>query len=175
MSQAIIAQKEKQVIEIKEKLEKSKSVVLYDYRGLTVEEVTGLRNEFRKAGVEYRVIKNSLMVRAVGMLGIEGMDDYLKGPSAFAFGYDDPVAPAKVLNEFIKKAKKTEIKAGIVEGKVIDAEGVKALANLPSKEVLIAQMLGSMNAPITGMVSVLSGTLRKLVYALDRIKETKEA
>ena len=175
MSKAAIAAKEAQVNEIVEKLQKSQSVILYDYRGLTVEEVTALRNEFRKAGVEYRVIKNTLIGRAAEKIGCEGLDQYLAGPTAVAFGYEDPVAPAKILNNYVKKIKKTEIKAGIVEGKVIDANGVTALADLPSKEVLIAKMLGSMNSPITGLVSVLSGTMRNLVYALNSIKEKKEA
>ena len=175
MSEKIIAMKAAQVDEIKEKLQNSKSVILYDYRGLTVEEVTNLRNEFRKAGVEYRVLKNTLIERAANQLEIEGLTQYLAGPTAVAFGYDDPVAPAKILSEFIKKAKKTELKAGIVDGKVIDANGVRALAELPPKEVLIAKMLGSMNSPITGLVSVLSGTIKQLAYVLNAIKDTKQA
>jgi large subunit ribosomal protein L10 len=176
MSQASIAMKSEQVAVIKDMLQKSKGVVLYDYRGLTVAEVTALRNEFRSAGVVYKVLKNTLVERAVAEIpDLEDLKPYLAGPTAIAFGYEDPVAPAKILDEFIKKAKKSEIKAGVVEGKVIDAEGVKALANLPSKEVLLAKMLGSMNAPITGFVSVLSGTLRSLVCALNAVKEKKEA
>ncbi|MGI6169500.1 MAG: 50S ribosomal protein L10 [Christensenellales bacterium] len=176
MSQANIAMKAELVAGIKEMLEKSSGVILYDYRGLTVSEVTALRNEFRSAGVVYKVLKNTMVQRAVDEIpGLEGLKPYLEGPTAIAFGYEDPVAPAKILSEFIKKIKKSEIKAGVVEGQVIDAEGVKALANLPSREVLLAKMLGSMNAPITGFVSVLSGTLRSLVCALNAVKEKKEA
>ncbi|MDL2289634.1 50S ribosomal protein L10, partial [Clostridia bacterium OttesenSCG-928-F22] len=166
---------EAKVNELVEKMQSCAGFVLYDYRGLTVEEVTNLRNNFRSAGVEYKVIKNSLLERASDKLGYEGLKQYLAGPTAVAFGLEDPVAPAKILNEYVTKIKKTELKAGVVEGKVIDANGVRALANLPSREVLLAKMLGSMNSPITGFVSVLSGTLRQLVTVLDAIKDTKEA
>src|SRR5699024_7429457 len=103
----------------------------------------------------------------------EGLDTILEGPSAFAFGYEDPVAPAKVLSDFIGKTKSEhlKIKAGLVDGKVIDVAGVKALADLPPKEVLIAKMMGSLNAPITNFVGVLSATLRSLVYAIDAIRK----
>ena len=171
----IIAVKAEAVEEIRKKLERAQSVVIYDYRGLTVDEVTTLRAECRKAGVEYRVLKNKLVKRAADLLGIEGADQYFAGPSAIVFGYDDPVAPAKIISAAVTKLKKTEIKGGIVDNKAIDAAGVQALAELPPKEVLIAKMLGSMNAPITGFVGVLNGTLRKLVYALNAVKEQKEA
>jgi large subunit ribosomal protein L10 len=108
-------------------------------------------------------------------LGIEGIIPILEGPTAIAFGIDEPVAPAKILSENINNLKKMEFKAGIVDGKVIDAEGVKALAKLPSKEELIAKMLGSMNAPVANFLSVLSGPMRAFVYALDAVKGQKEA
>lgn len=161
------------VAEIKEKLDKTQSMVLYDYRGLTVAEVTDLRNQFRAAGVEYVVLKNSMIELAAKELGIEGLDPYLKGPTAVAFGMTDAVAPAKVLTEYIKKVKKTEIKCGMVDKKVVDVKGVEALAKLPPKEFLIAQMMGSLNAPITNFVGVLSATLRSLVYAVDAVRKQK--
>ncbi len=163
------------VEEIKQKLSQSSSAVLVDYRGLTVEEVTQLRKEFRENGVDYKVYKNTLTELAVKELGYEGLIPYLAGPTAIAFGVKDPVAPAKILTENIKKLKKMELKAGLVDGKVIDVEGVKALAELPSREELIAKMLGSMNAPITGLVRVLNGPIRGLVVALNAIREQKEA
>ena len=105
------------VAEIKQKLENAQSVVLYDYRGLTVAEVTELRNQCRAQGVDYCVLKNTMINLAANELKIEGLDPYLKGPTAVAFGMNDAVAPAKVLTEFVKKVKKTEIKGGVVDGK----------------------------------------------------------
>ncbi|HHY82847.1 MAG TPA: 50S ribosomal protein L10 [Clostridiales bacterium] len=163
------------VAEIKEKLTGYSSAILIDYRGLTVEEVTQLRKEFRNSGVDYKVYKNTLTEIAAKEVGLDGLIPFLKGPTAIAFGVKDPVAPAKVLTESMKKLKKMEFKAGVVEGKVIDVDGIKALADLPSREELIAKMLGSMNAPISGLVTVLGGTIRSLLYALNAIKEAKEA
>jgi large subunit ribosomal protein L10 len=167
--------KEQIVNEIKEKLENAVSLVLVDYRGLNVEEVTELRKKSREAGVEYKVYKNTLMTRALKELGIEGLESYLEGPNAIAFGYDDPVTPAKIISEFAKGHEKLEIKAGMVEKKLLSLEEVKALADLPSKEVLVAQVLGGLNAPITGFVNVLQANIRNLVYALDAIREKKSA
>lgn len=163
------------VAEIQKTWEASHSVVLVDYRGLTVEEDTELRRQMRAAGVQYQVLKNTLIHRATDNLGIEGLSGVLNGPTAVAFGLSDAVAPAKVLSEFIKKTKKMEIKCGVLENKVITPAGVQALADLPPREVLIAKMLGSMNAPITGLVTVLGGTLRSLLYTLNAIKDKKEA
>lgn len=163
------------VAEIKKKLAESSSAILVDYRGLTVEEVTELRREFRNNGVDYKVYKNTLTELAAKDLGLDELIPYLKGPTAIAFGIKDPVAPAKILTEHMKKLKKMEFKVGVVDGKVIDVDGVKALADLPSREELIAKMLGSMNAPISGLVHVLGGTIRSLLYALNAVKETKEA
>lgn len=140
------------VAEIKEKLEKAQSVVFYDYRGLTVEQVTGLRKKCREAGVEYIVLKNSLVELAAKELGIEGLEQYLKGPTAVAFGMTDIAAPAKILSDYAKEIKKTEVKAGIVEKNVVDAKGVEALANLPSREVLIARIMGSMMSSVSKFV-----------------------
>jgi len=164
------------VSEIKEKFQKSSGVVLADYRGLTVAQVTQLRTQLRQAGVEYRVMKNTLVRRAASEVGIEGLDSYLEGPTALAFSAD-PVAPAKILMEFTKanKLKTFKIKAGVVEGKVIGAEGVKALAELPSREVLLAMVLRGMQAPLTGMVNVLQGPIRKMGYALEEVRKLKAA
>lgn len=175
MSEKAKQEKAKVVDEIRQHFEGSSSAVLVDYRGLTVEEVTELRSKFREAGAVYKVYKNTMTELAAKQLGYDGLVEHLKGPTAIAFGVEDPVAPAKIITETIKKLKKMELKAGVVEGKVIDVDGVKSLAELPSKEELIAKMLGSMNAPITNLVGVLSGTTRNLVYALNAIKEQKEA
>jgi len=166
----------KQVVEeIKAKVEKAQSVVLVDYRGLNVEEVTELRKKYSEAGVDYKVYKNTMMRFAFKEAGFEDFNENLTGPNAVAFGYDDPVAPAKVTNEVAKDHEKLEIKAGIVDGQIIGLERIKALADLPSREVLIAQVLGGLNGPISGFANVLQGTMRNLVYALNAGKEKQEA
>ncbi|MBP2651882.1 MAG: rplJ [Firmicutes bacterium] len=174
---AITAEKEAIVSEIKSKLTASKGLVLTNYRGLNVAMDTKLRRKFREAGVEYRVLKNTMTRIAANQAGIEGLDQYLEGPTAIAMSVTDPVAPAKVLADFIKenKLQAIEIKAGLVEGKVIDAQGVKALASLPSREVLVAKLLGTMQAPITGFVNVLHGNLRNLAYVLEAVRQQKES
>ncbi|NLG25629.1 MAG: 50S ribosomal protein L10 [Clostridiales bacterium] len=161
------------VADIRDRMQKAQSMVIIDYRGLTVAEVTGLRNQFRAQGVEYQVLKNTMVELAANDLGIQGLEPYLHGPTAVAFGMQDAVAPAKIIVDFIKKSKKTEIKCGLVQGHVIDVAGVQALAELPPKEVLIAKMMGSLNAPITNFVGVLSATLRSLVYAIDAVRKQK--
>lgn len=175
MKEATLRAKEAEVAEIQEKIEKSQSVMFLDYRGLNVAEVTELRNKMRAAGVEYKVIKNTMIRRAAEKAGIEGLDNVLEGPTAVAFGYADPVAPAKILVDFIEDTKKTNLKGGVLAGKAMSEAEIKNLASLPSKEELIAKMLGSLNAPITGLVMALSGVPRNLVYALNAIKEKKEA
>ncbi len=167
--------KQQAVEEIKQRFERAGSVVIVDYRGISVLQVTELRKQFRDAGVEYVVLKNTLVKRALAEMNISAVDNLLEGPSAFAFGYSDPVAPAKVLSDFVAKTKTEhlKIKGGLVDGKAIDVAGVKALADLPPKEVLIAKMMGSLNAPITNFVGVLSATLRSLVYAIDAIRKQK--
>jgi len=166
-------QKKEVVRELSEKIKSAKTMVFADYRGLTVEQDTELRTALRKAGVEYKVVKNTLTRFAANENGLEGLDSYLNGPTAMALSTTDPVSPAKILSDFAKKFEKFELKVGVVEGKIIDAEGVKALASLPSREVLIAKVLGGFNAPISGLVNVLNGNVRGLVVALNAIAEKK--
>lgn len=175
MKEATLKAKEAEVAEIQEKLQKSQSVMFLDYRGLTVSEVTELRNKMRAAGVEYKVIKNTMMRRAAQEAGVEGWTKFSKGPQRVAFGYEDPVAPAKILVDFIENAKKTQLKGGVLAGRAMSQAEIKDLASLPSKEQLLAKLMGSLNAPVTGLVMALSGIPRKLVYALNAIKEKKEA
>jgi len=167
----------KQVVvqEIAEKFRNAKTAVLVDYRGLTVEEVTELRAKSRDAGIEYKVYKNSMMRFAAKETGYEGLLDVLVGPTAIAFCNTDPLAPAKIFSEFAKKHKSLVIKAGMVEGKVLDVQGVAELAELPPREVLVAKVLGALNSPISGFVNVLNGNLRGLVVALDAIAQQKQA
>ncbi len=163
------------IAEIKTTMQSAKGLVLADFRGIKVAQDTKLRRKMREAGVEYSVIKNNMASIAAKEAGIEGLDNYLKGPLAMVSSKNDPVAPAKLISEFIKDNRIMEIKGGLVEGKVIDADAVKALANLPSREVLIARLLGSMQSPITGFVNVLQGNIRNLVYALDAVRQQKES
>ncbi|MDF2523287.1 MAG: ribosomal protein [Clostridiales bacterium] len=174
-SEKILQQKKEVVQEISEKIKAAKAMVFADYRGLTVEQDTELRNALRKAGVEYKVVKNTLTKFAAKENGLEGLDSFLNGPTAMAVSATDPVAPAKVLAEFAKKYEKLELKVGVVEGKVIDEAGIKALAELPPREVLIAKVLGGFNAPISGLVNVLNGNIRGLVVALNAIAEKQGA
>ena len=156
--------KEAKVAEIKERLEKAQSIILADYQGLTVEEDTQLRKNLREAGVDYKVYKNTLVKIAAKELNIEGIDAFLEGPVAIAFGYEDVTAPARVLYDFAKDHKKLELKAGVVEGQFYDKASVEQLASIPSKEVLIAKLLGSIKSPLS-----------KLAYLLSAIKDSKEA
>ena len=163
MSNAIELKKQT-VVEIADKLKSSVSTVVVDYRGLNVAEVTELRKQLREAGVDFKVYKNTLTSLAAKELGFEGILSYLEGPVSVAFGYDDATAPARILNDFAKNHKKLELKAGIVEGTIYDAAGVTKLASIPSREVLIAQLLGSFKAPLSN-----------LAYLLNAIKEKKES
>ncbi|GLC29826.1 50S ribosomal protein L10 [Clostridium omnivorum] len=156
--------KEAKVAEIREKLEKAQGVVFSQYQGLTVEEDTELRKKLREAGVEYKVYKNTLTTLAAKELGLDGVVSYLEGPVSVAFGYEDATAPARVLNDFAKTHKKLELKAGIVDGTIYNSEEVAKLASIPSREVLIAQLLGSFKAPLSN-----------LAYLLNAIKEKKES
>lgn len=156
--------KEAKVAEIKGKLQQAKSVVLSDYQGLTVEEDTQLRKGLREAGVEYKVYKNNLVILAAKELGIEGLDEYLEGPVSIAFGYEDATAPARILNNFAKDHKKIELKAGIVEGVVYNKAEIEKIATIPSKEVLIAKLLGSFKAPLSNFA-----------YLINAIKDKKES
>ncbi|NLN14267.1 MAG: 50S ribosomal protein L10 [Tissierellia bacterium] len=174
MSEKSLQAKKEIVEEIKSKIEKAESVVLVDYRGLNVEQLTELRKRYREANVDYKVYKNTMMRFAFKDAGYEGFEEYLKGPSAIAFGYDDPVQVAKITAEFAKEHDQLEIKAGIVDGQIVGIDGIKSLAELPSREVLIAQTLGGLNAPIQGFANVLHGTIRSLAIVLNAIAEEKE-
>ncbi|NMA62162.1 MAG: 50S ribosomal protein L10 [Firmicutes bacterium] len=162
------------VKEIQDRISQSQGAVLTDYRGLDAGQMTALRKELRDAGVEFKVLKNTLTILAAQELDMDDLIPLLNGPTAIAFGYDDPVAPAKILSEFAKTNKVLEIKGGILEGKVLDPEGVKSLADLPSREVLLSMVLRGMQAPIAGMVNVLQGNIRNLVYALEAVRKQKE-
>lgn len=159
----IIERKAEQVTMVAEKIKKAQSVVVFDYRGITVAEDTELRSEMRGANVEYVVIKNHVVKRACEAAGVDAsIGEMLKGPSAFAISYDDLAAPARILKAFTKKAKKCALKGGIVEGAVYDAHQIEAIADMPSREVLIARMLGAMMSPISKFASVIDQIAKKM-------------
>ena len=148
MSEAIIAKKAQQVSEVAEQFKNATSVVVVDYLGITVEQATNLRTELRNAGVQFAVVKNSILSRAAKEAGLEGMEDIFKGPSAVAFSNDGVVAPAIILADFAKKVEALEIKAGVIEGKVSSKEEIEALAKLPNREGLLSMLLSVLQAPV---------------------------
>ena len=167
--------KQKITEDLHERLAKSVIIVLTDYKGLDVTSINDLRRKLREANIEYQVVKNTLLVRAAEDTEVAVLKDHFKGPSAIAISYDDPVAPAKVLTQFAKDNGKLEIKAGILNGKVLDAQAIKALAILPSREVMLAHFLSALNAVPTSFVRALAEIPRSLVNVLTAIKDQKEA
>lgn len=155
---SVEAHKEKQVIidEIKDKFERSASAVVIDYIGITVAEADAMRKKLREADVDYTIYKNTLAKRAIAGTDYEKLSEVLTGPSAFAFSYDDATAPARVLNDAIKEYKKMEFKAGIIENEFYDAEGLKAIASIPGRDVLIAKFMGSIQSPVSKFVRTLA-------------------
>lgn len=162
------------VAEMAEKLAACQAAFLADYRGLDVEQINQLRGELRQHGVEYRVVKNTLLRLAAKDTDVACLADFLQGPTAIALVGDDPVAPAKVLTEFAKKNDAFEIKAGSLGGKVLSLEEIKALADLPGREELLAKILGSLNAPASNFVGVLAAVPRSFVQVLAAIQAQKE-
>ena len=157
-----IQMKSQVVAEIVEKLQKSSSTIVVDYKGLTVEEVTELRKKMREAGVEYKVYKNTLVRRAAKEVGIaEFNDELLVGTNAIAFGYDDPIAPARVIKEFMDAHPKMQLKMGVVEGTFYNEAQIVEFANIPTREVLLAKLLGSLKAPMSNFVYLLDALVKK--------------
>ena len=176
---AVTEQKKAIVANLKEILTSSKGAVITSYKGLTVAQDTALRVELRKAGVTYHVIKNTMTRIAAKEAGLDDMISFLEGTTAMAYSADDAVAPAKVISEFIKKnnlaeEEKLVVKGGIVEGKVVSADEVKAIASLPSREILIGKLLGSMQAPVSNTVGIMGNMVRSIVNVLDAIRKQKE-
>ncbi len=161
MSAETLKLKQEQVAQYVEKVGKAKSFVLVDYRGLNVAEDTAMRNDLRKANVEYKVIKNRLVLRALNEAGYTGFDKVLEGPTAMAISYDDAVAPAKIIADNVKKTNKIAIKGGVVEGQTMDVAGINKVAAIPAKPVLIAQLLGMLQTPIRGLAVALSEIAKK--------------
>ena len=160
-SKNILEQKQQIVESLAAKLRDAKSGVLVKYEGITVADDTALRAALRKAGVEYTVMKNTLTGKACEIAGYGDMKQYLSGMTAIAIGTDDPIAPAKIMKTFADKLDRFEIKAGFVDGGILDKAGVEALAEIPSKEVLIAKMMGSLMSPLYGLAYVLQAKIDK--------------
>jgi len=167
--------KKQKVQEIQELFAQANLVVLTDYRGLNVSEMNELRGKLRNVGAEYKVLKNTMTRFALQKNGIEELLPYAEGPNAMLFTAKDPVESTKVLFDFAKTHKNLEVKVGLLEGKVIGADEVKAISTLPPREVLVAQVLGGLQAPLYGFAYVLKANLSGLVRALDAIREQKEA
>lgn len=160
-SNSVLEQKKAIVAGLVEKLKKAQSGVLVQYQGITVEDDTKMRAAFRKAGVDYMVIKNTLIGRACDEVGYGAMKDKLNGMSAIAVSYEDPVAPAKIAKEYADKVETFEIKCGFIDNEVVDASSVKELADIPPKEVLLARFLGSIQGPISGLARALQAVIDK--------------
>jgi large subunit ribosomal protein L10 len=161
------------VEKILDRVRASKAAVVTGYTGLTVEEVTELRAKLFHAKVEYHVVKNNLARLALNKANITVLDDLLVGPTAIALAMEDAVAPARVLSKFAKDHEKLSLRGGWMDGRKITVQDIKAMANLPSREVLLGKMLGSMKSPVNGIVQVLAGPARKLVYALNAVAQAK--
>ncbi|AND79227.1 MULTISPECIES: 50S ribosomal protein L10 [Streptococcus] len=163
MSEAIIAKKAEQVERVAEKMKSAVSIVVVDSRGLTVEQDTVLRRSLRESGVEFRVVKNSILTRAAEKAGLDDLKDIFVGPSAVAFSNEDVIAPAKIINDFAKDAEALEIKGGTIEGAVSTKEEIQALAKLPNREGMLSMLLSVLQAPV-----------RNVAYAVKAVAESKD-
>ncbi|NNE08804.1 MAG: 50S ribosomal protein L10 [Gemmatimonadetes bacterium] len=163
------------VADLAERFKSAEGVVLADFTGLTVEKITELRRACLKGESQFYVVKNTLAKRALKEAGITGLDEYLQGPTGWAITEVDAVAPAKVLSDFAKENKLPKIKAGYIDGSVLDAAGVGQIADLPPKPVLMAQIAGLINAPVTGIAAGLNAVMQGLAVGLDEVRKQKEA
>lgn len=167
-------EKEQQVEDIKGKLGQAKSVVLADYTGITVKEFTVLRAQLRKADVELKVLKNTMTKIAADQSGVDGVSEYLVGPTIWAFSMSDPAAGPKILKEFARTHPNLVLKGGILENKGFGPQMAEMLADLPSREALLGQVAGMLQSPVAGLVRVLQGPISKLGYALEDYRKIQE-
>ena len=170
-----IAEKQQIAEDLRDRFSKSAIIVVTDYKGLDVAAMNDLRRKLRAEQIEYQVVKNTLLIRASEGNDVALIKDYFKGPSAIALSYDDPVAPAKVLSQFAKDNEKLEIKVGVMDGQVLDASSIHALAKLPSREVLLGQLLAALNAVPASFVRTIAEVPRNLVNVLAAIRDQKGA
>lgn len=170
-----IEEKQQIAEDLRDRFSKSAIIVLTDYKGLDVAAMNDLRRKLRAEGIEYKVVKNSILIRASAGNDGDLIKDFFKGPSAVALSYDDPIAPAKVLAQFAKDNEKLEIKVGVLNGKVLDAVAIKALALLPPREVMLGQLLAALNAIPTSFVRTIAEIPRSFLGLLAAIRDQKEA
>ena len=170
------SEKEQVITAIAEKVTRAKGLFLMDYTGITVDQATELRREFRKVNVDYKVVKNTLARKALEQVtGYDTIFDRLVGPTGLAISYDDPAAPAKVIKKFREKNEKLQLKAAVLEGSVFDGNRLAELAALPSRGEMVASILGSLDAPISGIVGSIGAVMRDLVNVIDQIEKQKAA
>jgi large subunit ribosomal protein L10 len=168
------SEKEKVVAEVADKISRAQGMYFTDFNGITVAEATQLRTEFRKAGVEYRVVKNTLIKRALHQVSeFDKLDEKLTGPTGIAFGYNDPVTPAKVIKKFRDSAKKLTVKACVIGTDVYDSSKFDELAALPTRDESIAGVMGSLTAPVSGIIGVINEVIRQVVGLVEAIEKTK--
>lgn len=170
------SEKQQIIADMAGKLSRAKSLFLADFTGITVEEVNELRREFRKSGVEYQVVKNTLVRKAFeSVSGYDKVMEKLVGPTGIAFGYDDPIAPAKIFKKFLGKHMKMNVKVCVLEKQVYDGSKLDELAKLPTRAEMVAGILASIQAPISGVVGTISAVMRDLVSVIDAIEKKKQA
>ena len=168
-------QKSEIIEKLKDDFSEAQSIVLTDYRGLAVKDETDLRKKVRETGSKYAIIKDTLAILAAKESGHEDLDKMLTGPTAAVFGFEDPVSPVKVLSDFAEDHEEIKIKGGLVEGKILGADELEALAKLPPRDELLSMLAREMQAPISGLACSLSGIITKLLYALNAVENTKDA
>ena len=168
--------KEQIITAIAEKVTRSRGLFLTDFTGITVDQATELRREFRKVNVDYRVVKNTLARKALEQVtGYDKIFDHLKGPTGLAISYDDPVAPARVIKKFREKNEKLQLKVAVLEGSVFEGKRLPELAALPSRGEMVASILGSLDVPVSGLVGAIGAVMRDLVNVIDQIEKKKAA
>ncbi len=169
------SEKVRLVEDLKDKLGRSDALFLAEYQGIKASDMDGVRKNLREASVDFKVVRNTLARRAIAGTELEAVSESLKGPTALIFSYKDAAAAAKVLTQFSKEQPKLKLLVGALGKKIISADEIKGLAELPSRDELLGKMLGSLKSPTAGLVMVLSGVPRKLVYALSAIRDAKAA
>jgi large subunit ribosomal protein L10 len=170
------SEKEQIIAEVKKKIERAQGMYFADFLGITVSEDTELRREFRKANIDYQVVKNTLTRKALeSVTGFDKVIDKLGMPTAIAFGYDDPILPAKIIKKFCEKNEKFKLKVCIIDKQVFDGSQLAQIAKLPGKKEIMASIVGSLQAPMSGIVGTLNAVMRDLVSVIDAIEKKKSA
>lgn len=168
-------EKQEKIQELLDKIKNNSGIILTEYKGLNVDEISDLRSKLYPLNYEYRVVKNTLIKRALGSAGLEEFSQMFKGANAIAIGVGDPVSSSKVIVEFLKEHSKLKLKGGLLNNKILNSEQIKFLATLPSREVLLGQVASTLKSPIVNLVFVLKQIMGSLVYVLEAIKKQKEA